>query len=255
MPLEIVTIPCLEDNYAYLAHDPGTGTTALVDAPEAGPIKAELDARDWTLDLVLLTHHHWDHVDGLPELRDAYSPKVAGCKADADRLPPLDIALADGDEIAIGSETGTVIDVSGHTINHVAFHFPGSKVVFTADSLMAMGCGAVFEGTMAQMWASLAKLAALPDDTLVCSGHEYTQNNARFAVTVDPENAALKTRVAEIDAARAQGTPTVPSLLGLERATNPFLRAVAPEVKAYLGMPDASDADAFAEIRTRKNNF
>ncbi|MDP5350518.1 MAG: hydroxyacylglutathione hydrolase, partial [Paracoccaceae bacterium] len=171
----------------------------------------------WTLSHVLLTHHHWDHVDGLAGLLADHPATVIGAAADAHRLPPLDIAVTEGDTITIGSDTGTVIDVSGHTLGHVAFHFPDSAVVFTADSLMAMGCGRLFEGTPAQMYASLAKLAALPPETLVCSGHEYTASNAKFALTIEPGNAALISRIEKIETARAQRRPTVPSLLSTER--------------------------------------
>ncbi len=255
MALEIVTIPCLSDNYAYLAHDPATGTTAVVDVPEAGPISAELTRRGWSLDLVLLTHHHWDHVDGLSALLADFPAKVVGAAADAHRLPPLDIALAERDTIRIGDEVGHVIDVSGHTIGHIAYHFPASNVAFTADSLMALGCGRIFEGDPEMMYESLMKLAALPPDTLICSGHEYTQTNAKFALTIEPGNSDLISRSRAVDAARAEGRPTVPSLLSEELATNPFLRSDAPEVRATVGLPDAPAAQVFAEVRRRKDNF
>ena len=255
MPLEIVTIPCLKDNYAFLAHDKATGQTAVVDVPEAAPIIAALKQRGWTLSHVLLTHHHWDHVDGLAALLADHPATVIGAAADAHRLPPLDIAVAEGDTITIGSDTGTVMDVSGHTLGHVAFHFPASSVVFTADSLMAMGCGRLFEGTPAQMYASLAKLAALPPETLVCSGHEYTASNAKFALTIEPGNVALISRVEKIEAARAQGRPTVPSLLSTERATNPFLRSDSPEIQANVGLSGADPVTVFTEVRRRKDSF
>ena len=255
MPLEIVTVPCLSDNYAFLAHDATTGETALIDAPEAGPILSELDARGWRLTHVLLTHHHWDHVDGLADILDRHPAKVVGAAADAHRLPSLDVQVSEGDRFDIGGEPVEVFDVSGHTIGHVAYYMPQSHAVFTADSLMALGCGRLFEGSAEQMWASLSKLAALPDDTLVCSGHEYTQSNARFALTVDPENPALQRRAAEIEAARAAGRPTVPSLLGLEKATNPFLRATDPAIQAHLGTLGADPAQVFAEIRAGKDRF
>lgn len=256
MTLQIVTVPCLSDNYAYLAHDPETGETAVVDVPEAAPILKALADRGWQATLVLITHHHADHVQGLSEVLAAHpGAKVTGATADAHRLPALDISVAEGDTVTIGSETGTVIDVSGHTVGHVAYHFPESEVVFTADSLMALGCGRVFEGTMPQMWNSLQKLAALPPETTVCSGHEYTQANARFALTIDPGNPALKSRAEAVDAAREKGTPTVPSTLAEELATNPFLRATDPAVQAHLSMTGADPADVFAEIRTRKDNF
>ncbi len=255
MPLEIVTVPCLSDNYAFLAHDAASGQTALIDAPESGPILAELDARGWTLSHVLLTHHHWDHVDGLAAILENHPAKVIGAAADAHRLPPLDQQVSEGDVVEIGGEPVQVMDVSGHTVGHVAYYMPESRAVFTADSLMALGCGRLFEGTAPQMWASLSKLAALPDDTLVCSGHEYTQANAQFAITVDPNNAALRQRITDIEATRAAGKPTVPSTLALEKATNPFLRATDPSIHAILGMENADPAAVFAEIRARKDRF
>lgn len=255
MALDIRTIPCLSDNYAYLAHDPTTGATAVVDVPEAGPIIAALAETGWTLTDVLITHHHYDHVDGLADLLAKHPARVIGAAADAHRLPALDVALNDGDTVTIGSQTGTVIDVSGHTIHHVAYYFAQAKAVFTADSLMALGCGRVFEGTLAQMHASLQKLAALPPDTVVCSGHEYTAANAKFALSVDPDNSGLMSRVRDVTAKRASGTPTVPSLLSEELATNPFLRAHDPAICAHLGMTGANATDVFAEIRRRKDNF
>ena len=255
MPLEIVTIPCLSDNYAFLAHDVSTGETALVDVPEAAPILAELERRGWTLGKVLITHHHGDHGGGLAEVLAVHPAQVVGAAADAHRLPPLDVAVSEGDTVSVGNETGTVIDVSGHTVGHIAFHFPGGPAVFTADSLMALGCGRVFEGRFDQMWDSLSKLAALPPETIVCSGHEYTQTNARFAMTIEPENPALISRSDEVAKARAAGKPTVPSTLAQELETNPFLRAAQPGIKNNLGMSGATDAEVFAEIRRRKDAF
>lgn len=255
MPLEIVTVPCLSDNYAFLLHDRASGKTALVDAPEPAAIKAALAERDWGLDEILLTHHHWDHIDGTEELRSTYGATVTGASADAHRLPPLDRAVADGESFDLFGHAVAVLDVSGHTVGHIAFHIPDSHAVFTADSLMALGCGRLFEGTPQQMWQSLSKLAALPAQTIVYSGHEYTQSNAAFAITIEPQNPALQSRVAEIEAARAAGQPTVPSSLRLEIDTNPFLRAHLPEVQASIGMEGAEAVDVFAEIRKRKDNF
>ena len=255
MPLEIVTIPCLSDNYAYLAHDRETGETALVDIPEAGPILDELDRRGWRLSHILITHHHPDHVQGIDAILAAHPARVVGAAADAHRLPPLDVAVKEGDSVRIGGETGHVIDVSGHTIGHIAFHFPQSHVAFTADSLMALGCGRVFEGTFDQMYDSLQKLAALPPETLICSGHEYTAANARFAMSIEPDNPDLISRVDRIEEARAKGMPTVPSLLSVELATNPFLRADQPGVQAGVGMSGADPARVFAEVRRRKDAF
>lgn len=255
MPLELITIPCLSDNYAYLLHDAATGDTALVDAPEAGPILAALQARGWRLGQILITHHHNDHIGGVADLVAATGAQVLGAAADAHRLPPLDRALAEGDSVTVGGETGRVIDVSGHTVGHIAFHFAQSAMVFTADSLMAAGCGRLFEGTAAQMWDSLSKLAALPPDTLVCSGHEYTASNIRFALSLEPDNPDLILRSERVASARGDGRPTVPSTLSEELATNPFLRAGLPQMKTAIGRPSASDAEAFAEIRARKDRF
>ncbi|MDF1671469.1 MAG: hydroxyacylglutathione hydrolase [Roseovarius sp.] len=255
MSLHLMTIPCLSDNYAYLIHDPTTGQTAVVDVPEARPILDALDQQGWTLSHILLTHHHYDHIDGVEDLLAKAPAQVIGAAADAHRLPPLDRAVAEGDTISIGTESGQVIDVSGHTLGHIAIHFPDSKLVFTADSLMALGCGRLFEGTPSQMHSSLAKLAALPGDTTVCSGHEYTQSNAKFALTIDPDNQALISRAEAVTAARANNQPTVPTLLSEELATNPFLRASDPAIQAHLGMHNAEPVDVFAEIRARKDRF
>lgn len=255
MPLELVTLPCLEDNYAFLVHDEASGDTALVDAPEAGPILDALDARGWRLTDILLTHHHWDHIDGVPALVEATGARVIGAAADAHRLPPLSRAVGPGDGLRICGAPVQVIDVPGHTVGHVAFHFPQDRLVFTGDSLMAMGCGRLFEGTPDQMWQSLSRLAALPPDTLVCSGHEYTQSNARFAASLGHTTPALVARMDRIARDRNSGLPTVPSTLAEELATNPFLRASDPAMKAALGMAGAQDAAVFAEIRARKDKF
>ncbi len=253
--MEIVTVPCLSDNYAFLVHDPETGATAVVDVPDETPIEGELARRGWALSDILVTHHHADHIDGVEALREATGAKVTGAKADAHRLPRLDRAVAEGDSFKLGSAEVRVLDVSGHTVGHIAFHVPAANAVFTADSLMALGCGRLFEGTAPQMWESLSKLAGLPPDTLVCSGHEYTEANARFALTVEPNNPDLVSRAERVRAARARGEPTVPSTLAEELATNPFLRARLPDVKSTIGLPQASDAEAFAEIRSRKDRF
>ena len=251
MSFEIVTIPCLSDNYAYLVH--GGGKTALIDAPEAGPIRAYLEKAGWNLDEIWITHHHNDHIDAVDDLRG--KALVRGAKSDAHRLPALDAAHEDGDTFEFAGSEVKVFDVSGHTVGHIAFYMPDGASVFTADSLMALGCGRLFEGTPQQMWASLSKLAALPPETMVYSGHEYTASNARFAMTIEPENVALQQRQADIEATRAAGKPTVPSSLAEEAATNPFLRAGLQEVKAALNMLGTGDEDVFAEIRRRKDSF
>lgn len=255
MPLTIVTIPCLKDNYAFLVHDSTTGATAVVDVPEAAPILKALQDRGWHASHILITHHHGDHIDGVETLAAATGAQVIGAAADAHRLPPLDKAVQPGDVLHVGASEAQVMDVSGHTVGHIAFFFPAGPAVFTGDSLMALGCGRLFEGTPAQMWTSLSALAALPPETIVCSGHEYTAPNGRFALTIEPENPDLQVRVARIAAARSAGEPTVPSILAEELATNPFLRAYLPSVKAAIGLPEATDAESFAEIRSRKDRF
>jgi hydroxyacylglutathione hydrolase len=255
MALELVTIPCLADNYAYLVHDASSGQTAVVDVPDAAPILAALQERGWSLSDILITHHHADHIQGVETLRAATNAMVLGAAADAHRLPHLDLALTEASTFSIGPEFARVIDVPGHTVGHIAYHFPDSRLAFTADSLMSGGCGRLFEGTPAQMHDSLAKLAALDPDTLICSGHEYTASNLRFAMTLEPANAALISRVAEVAGKRAQGRPTVPASLRTELETNPFLRAHLPALKAAVGLPDADDVTVFAEIRARKDKF
>lgn len=255
MPVEIVTVPCLRDNYAFLVHDAASGATALVDVPEAAPILEALAARNWRLSEVWITHHHDDHVQGLGAVLAAHPAKVTGAGADAHRLPPLDRDVEEGTLFQFAGHDVQVMDVSGHTVGHVAYYLPAAGAVFTADSLMALGCGRLFEGSAAQMWASLSKLKALPPETIVCSGHEYTASNAKFALTVDPHNPDLIYRSEQISAAREAGKPTVPSSLALELATNPFLRAADPAIRNALGVRQATDAEVFAEIRARKDAF
>jgi hydroxyacylglutathione hydrolase len=214
-----------------------------------------LQTRNWALHHILITHHHDDHIQGTAEIVAATGAKVTGARADAHRLPPLDHAVGEGDTVVIGGEACHILDVSGHSMGHIAFHFPASDLVFTADSLMALGCGRLFEGTPDVAYASLMKLAALPGDPWVCSGHEYTAGNARFAATLEAANPALISRIEGITAMRAKGLPTVPSRLSDERATNPYLRAHLPALKAAVGLPNAADTAVFAEIRARKDRF
>lgn len=248
MPLELVTVRCLQDNYAYLLH--GEAGTALIDAPEAAPILQALRERDWSLDAILLTHHHADHIQAVPELVAATGAKVIGAAADASRLPPLDISVTPGEPLDLLGEPVEVIEVSGHTIGHVAFHLPQSAMAFTADSLMAMGCGRLFEGDPAMMWDSLSRLNALPPQTLICSGHDYCAGNGAFALSVEPDNVALQERLAAVDAARL---PCAPATLQVERETNPFLRVA--ELRDRLGLPEADDAQVFAQLRQMKDAF
>ncbi len=251
MSFKFAVVPCLSDNYAYLVH--GNGKTALIDAPEAGPIKKALAAHNWTLDEIWITHHHSDHIDAVEDLRAGTI--VRGARADAHRLPSLDVAHEDGDTFDFAGSEVKVLDVSGHTVGHIAFYIPDESAVFTADSLMALGCGRVLEGTFDQMWGSLSKLAALPPETLIYSGHEYTEANGRFALTVEPNNQALLNRIEAVKEARSKDEPTVPSQLSDELATNPFLRAGLAELKSRLNMSNADDAAVFAEIRRRKDSF
>lgn len=251
--VELVVVPCLTDNYAFLVHDQETGKTALIDAPETAPIAGALAERGWTLSDILLTHHHGDHIAGVADLRKG--ARVIGAKADAHRLPPLDVAVSEGDDLTVCGQPVEIFDVPGHTIGHIAFHMPGAKLAFTADSLMALGCGRLFEGTPAQMWDSMKKLRDMPDETLICSGHEYAATNMRFAATLDPDNPDLISRIKRITAKRAAGQPTVPSTLAEENQTNPFLRADNPAFKAALGMADASDVDVFAHARAQRDTF
>ncbi|MEV8466175.1 hydroxyacylglutathione hydrolase [Fluviibacterium sp. DFM31] len=255
MPLELVTVPCLSDNYAYILHDADSGDTAVADVPDAAPIEAALKNLGWSLSHILVTHHHNDHIGGVEALRAATGARVVGAAADASRLPRLDIAVSPGDTLAFGTDTLQILDVSGHTIGHIAYFFSNAHVLLSGDSLMALGCGRLFEGTPAQMHASLMRMAALPDDTKICSGHEYTQANARFALTVDPDNPDLKARAEKVDRLRKDGHPTVPSTLAEEKATNPFLRADDPDIRRRLGMETATNTEVFAEIRARKDRF
>ncbi len=239
--LEIVPVHALSDNYVWLLRDQATGTVAVVDPGEAAPVEAALAARGWEPALILLTHHHGDHVGGVATLKAAYGAAVIGAAADAHRLPALDRAVSPGDAVAVGESEAVVIDTPGHTRGHIAYHFAEAGVLACGDALFSLGCGRMFEGSAEEFFAALTRLAALPDETLVLCGHEYTQSNARFALTVEPDNAALRARAAEVEAQRAAGRPTLPVRLGAEKAANPFLRA--------------RDAAAFAALRAAKDSF
>lgn len=227
-------IPMLSDNYAWLLTDSATGTIGLVDPAEAAPVLALLNAEGKTLDFIFLTHHHPDHVGGVPELLAHYHPKVVGNGADSARLPRLDIATHEGSLVAFGDANVRVIETPGHTLGHVAYYLADGGILLTGDSLFSLGCGRLFEGTAAQMFGALARFSDLPDSTLVCAGHEYTASNARFALSVDPDNEALQARAREVEARRAKNLPTLPVTLGQERASNPFLRARTVEEFAAL---------------------
>ncbi|PSC05926.1 hydroxyacylglutathione hydrolase [Alsobacter soli] len=253
MPAEVRQFIVSSDNFAVLLHDPETGATASIDACEDAPILKVLDETGWKLTHILVTHHHGDHVAGIPGLKKRTGARVIGPARDEGRIPGMDRGLNEGDTVIVGNMAATVIDTPGHTANHIAFHFGGEKILFAGDTLFSLGCGRLFEGTPAQMWSSLQKLAALPDDTRVYCGHEYTQSNARFALTVDPDNAALQARAAEVEQLRAAGSYTLPTTIGREKATNPFLRAGDPAVAAAVGMAGRPALDVFTELRERKN--
>jgi hydroxyacylglutathione hydrolase len=253
--LDIHRIPVLKDNYVWLVHEPGAGLTAVVDPAVAEPVEAALRRQGWRLTHILNTHHHGDHTGANLALKAAHGCTIVGPAADRDRIPGIDVAVADGDRYALGGAVAEVFDVPGHTRGHIAFWFAADGALFCGDTLFAMGCGRLFEGTPAQMWRSLGKLKALPGAARVFCAHEYTQSNARFALTVDGGNPALVRRAAEVDALRAAGEPTVPSTIALERATNPFLRADDPALAAAVGLPADDPVAVFAEVRRRKDSF
>ena len=253
--LTVELLPALSDNYIYLLHEADSGTTAVVDPAEPGPVIAALERHGWSLDWILNTHHHMDHIGGNAALKERYGARIVGPRAELSRIADMDRTVGQGDEVAVGGETARVFETPGHTSGHIAYWFETSKALFCGDTLFALGCGRLFEGTPAQMWDSLSKLRDLPDDTSIYCGHEYTAGNAKFALTIEPDNAELAARAEEIAATRARGEPTIPSLLGLEKRTNPFLRADLPELQAAIGMPNASTVTAFAEVRGRKDRF
>jgi hydroxyacylglutathione hydrolase len=255
MSLDFHVIPALQDNYIFLAHDPETGVTAAVDPAEAAPVLEALDDLGLRLSHILNTHHHPDHVGGNLALKAATGCTIVGPAADAARIPGIDVQVDDGDSVSLGSATGQVFFLPGHTRGHIAYWFAQDEALFVGDTLFAMGCGRLFEGTAAQMWSSLCRLRALPGVTRVFCAHEYTQANARFALTVDPENRALRLRAKLVDLMRSQGLSTVPFTLGEERVTNPFMRADRPKLAAALGMDPADPVAIFAEIRGRKDRF
>jgi len=250
MGLDIHLFPCLADNYGILIRDQATGLAATVDTPDAAAILAEADRLGWRLALVLNTHWHPDHAGGNQAIKDATGAEIVG-PPEVTRIAPLDRPAAEGDEVALGETRLQVLQTNGHTNGHVSFYAPSARAVFVGDTLFALGCGRLFEGTAQDMWTSLARLTALPDDTQVYCAHEYTASNARFALSVDtdPQVAA---RCAAVFAARAEGRPTVPTSIGLEKATNPFLRA--PLLAAALGT-FSSDAEAFGLVRAAKDGF
>jgi hydroxyacylglutathione hydrolase len=255
MTIEVVQIPCLNDNYGYLIHEPGSGLTATIDTPEVAPINAALTQRGWRLTHIFNTHHHFDHAGGNEALKEQWGCTVVGADNDAARIPGIDQRVVDGDQFAFGDVEVTVFEVPGHTSGHIAFYLASENMVFVGDTLFALGCGRLFEGSPEQMWNSLQKLMALPDETVVYCAHEYTQANAAFALSVEPDNLDLQKRSAQIDALRAKGEPTVPTSIGLERATNPFVRPASAGLRQHVGLESASDVEVFAETRRRKDSF
>jgi hydroxyacylglutathione hydrolase len=253
--LAIHMFPCLTDNYGYLLHDAESGATAAVDTPDADEIQTQLKVKNWQLTHIFNTHHHADHAGGNLELKRATGCTIVGPRADAARIPGLDVAVGEGDVVSLGSHRATVYDTPGHTRGHIVYHFAAARAAFVGDTLFALGCGRLFEGTPAQMWSSLQKILRWPDDTRLYCAHEYTASNARFALTVEPQNRALRERSAAVTALRAAGKPTVPSTLGEERATNPFLRPQSTQLRATIALLDATDVDVFAKTRTLKDSF
>jgi hydroxyacylglutathione hydrolase len=255
MPAKIHQFPCLSDNFGVLIHDPATGATASIDAPEAAAVEKALQDTGWTLTDILVTHHHADHTQGIPELKAKYKCKVTGPKNEISKFQGADAAYGGGDTAKLGSLKARVIDTPGHTAGHISLVFDDDKLAFVGDTLFSIGCGRVIEGTPAQMWDSLLKLRALPDDIRFFCGHEYTQANVKFALTIEPENPALIARAREVEELRNAGKPTLPATLGAEKAANCFLRADVPSVAASVGMTGKPAAEVFAEIRARKNKF
>ena len=241
MTVTAQAVPILSDNYAWLLRDGPTGVTAIVDPADPAPIEAAIDAAGGRLDMILLTHHHDDHIAGTDRIRARYGSRVVGAAADARRLPKLDQAVKEGDRVTLGSAHAEIIDTPGHTVGHIAFYFPSGHVLICGDTLFSLGCGRLLEGTAAQMFASLNKFTLLPADTIVCCGHEYTESNARFALHADPDNQALRGRADQVRKLRAAGQATVPSSMADELAENPFLRA--------------PDLGAFAALRLAKDTF
>ena len=255
MPAETKLFRCLKDNYGVLLHDPATGATAAIDAPEAAPVEAALRETGWKLTDILVTHHHADHTGGIAELKQKHNCRVVAPFAEAGKIPMVDETVRQGDTVKVGQLAGNVIETPGHTSGHITFWFHGDKLAFAGDTLFSIGCGRVIEGTMDMMWASLKKLRDLPGDTRVYCGHEYTLANIKFAQTIEPDNAALKARAAQAAKQIANGDWTIPTTLDEEKAANPFLRADVASVAASLGLAGKPCAAVFAEIRERKNKF
>jgi len=255
MTANIRLFPCLKDNFGVLIHDPATGATAAIDAPEAAPVEAALKATGWTLTDILVTHHHADHTAGIAELKQRHHCRVTAPRGEAARIPAVDATVGEGNDVKVGTLSARVIETPGHTSGHISYWFAQEKLAFVGDTLFSIGCGRVIEGTPAMMWQSLLKLRALPDDTQIYCGHEYTDANVRFARTIEPDNKALAARAESVKQQLAQGQPTIPTTIGEEKAANPFLRADVAAVAAAVGLGGKPAAEVFAEIRERKNKF
>jgi hydroxyacylglutathione hydrolase len=255
MSAETKLFRCLKDNYGVLIHDPASGATAAIDAPEAAPVEAALKETGWTLTDILVTHHHADHTGGIAELKQKHKCRVVAPLAEAGKIPMVDETVREGDKVNVGKLVSNVIETPGHTSGHITYWFHGDKLAFAGDTLFSIGCGRVIEGTPEMMWQSLLKLRGLPDDTRIYCGHEYTKANIRFAKSIESGNSALNAREQEVEKLLAAHKPTIPSTIGEEKAANPFLRADVPEVAKSLGLAGKSAAAVFAEIRERKNRF
>ncbi len=252
--LTIHQFPCLSDNYGYLAHDTISGATAAIDTPDADKYLEEAAKQGWTISAIWNTHWHPDHAGGNLKIKEATGCEIIGPKGEAEKIPGLDRAIGGGELVALGDMIANVLDVPGHTLGHIAFHIPDENVAFVGDAVFALGCGRVFEGDMPMMWHSMQAIKSLPPETILHCAHEYTQANARFAETIETDNAALKAYIAEIDDKRSRGERTVPMPLSRELETNPFLRADIPELQAAMGHPGDAAA-TFGEIRGRKDKF
>ncbi len=255
MPAEIRLFRCLTDNYGVLLHDPDSGATAAIDAPEAAPIEAALKAAGWKLTDILVTHHHADHTAGIEALKAKHKCRVVAPAAEAEKIPAVDETVREGDKVKVGKLSGNVIETPGHTNGHISYYFQDDQIAFVGDTLFSIGCGRVIEGTPGMMWRSLTKLRDLPDDTEIYCGHEYTAANIKFARTIEPDNLVLAARETEAHEELVANEPTIPVTIGDEKLANPFLRADIPAVAAGIGMAGKAAAQVFAEIRARKNKF
>ena len=254
MSLQIHQFACLSDNYGFLVRDTASGQTACIDTPDADAILAQLKTLGWGLDLILNTHWHPDHAGGNAQIKAATGAVVVGPQ-EVERIGPLDRTVKDADQVTLGQTTFTVMDTGGHTLGHVSYYSAGEETIFVGDTLFALGCGRLFEGTPDQMWTSLSRLIALPDDTAVYCAHEYTEANVRFALSVEPGNQALQKRAREVSALRAKDEFTLPSAMADELAANPFLRPESPEIRAHFGLAHASNEEVFAALRQAKDHF